>query len=202
MDSTFQSRPDWDTWFISLAHLISLRSLDPSKNGCVVTDQERTILSVGYNSPPRGCDDEMIPLTRPEKYRYMEHAESNAIINAARSGVSLKNSIFYITSHPCHECIRKIINVGATRVIYVDRLCKCVDDDSKKAIDVMLKDQSIVFIKYTNIEQVTGTLQRCIDYTKEKNELNTNEFQKIESTPHNGNSILNDLFVKNKPLGL
>lgn len=112
-------RPRWDYYFISLCLLTSQRSLDPAtKHGCVVVDDDKTILSVGYNSPPRGCCDKDIPLTRPEKYPYFRHAEDNAISNAARVGVSLKNSTFYITGMPCPDCFGKIKNVGAKRIVH------------------------------------------------------------------------------------
>lgn len=114
----FDERPDWDTWFMTLAFIVSQRSLDKTtKHGCVVVDTSHTILSVGYNGPPRGCIDENVPLDRPAKYLFMEHAESNAITNAARSGISLRGSFFYITGPPCHDCFRKIVNVGAVKII-------------------------------------------------------------------------------------
>ena len=112
------NRPSWDEYYIDMAFYISQKSLDPStKHGCIVVDEEHTPLSMGYNSPPRGCIDEKIPLTRPEKYPYMVHAEENAIINAARSGTSLKGSTFYITGHPCSRSFRMISNVGAIKIV-------------------------------------------------------------------------------------
>ena len=86
-----QPRPDWETWFVAICGISGSEVVDPStKHGCVVVDDDHTILSVGYNSPPRGCQDDAIPTTRPEKYPDFVHAEENAIANAARTGVSLK----------------------------------------------------------------------------------------------------------------
>lgn len=132
------SRPSWDEYYMDMAFFVSQKSLDPhTKHGCIVVDNEYTPLSMGYNSPPRGCIDDMIPLTRPEKYPYMVHSEENAIINAARSGVSLKGSTFYITGFPCPRCFRGILNVGAEKIVYGPVNSNCISEEDKNAIELM-----------------------------------------------------------------
>ena len=128
-------RPSWDTLWMSLCFTFAQRSLDAeTKHGCVVVDDDNTLLSMGYNSPSRGCVDKYIPKTRPEKYANMRHAEENAISNAARIGVSLKGSIFYITGHPCHNCFGMIKNVGAKKIIYGHVGSACLKDDESLAV--------------------------------------------------------------------
>ncbi len=158
-------RPDWDTWFMSMAFIAAQRSLDPdTKNGCVVVDDERTILSIGYNSPPRGCDDSSIPLTRPEKYKYMEHSESNAIINAARSGTSIRGSTFYVTGMPCQDCFRKIINVGCRRLVYASiNKANCIKPEDEEAIQLMLKGQQLEIVQWHQ----PGDMLQLLDQTKD-----------------------------------
>lgn len=120
------NRPNFDLWFMTLCVLISQRSLDPeTKCGTVVVDENNSIISVGYNSPPRGCVDEEVPLTRPEKYLWMAHSEINAITNAALTGSCLKNSTFYVTGPPCAVCFRSILNTGAKRLVYGTIKAKC-----------------------------------------------------------------------------
>lgn len=132
------NRPSWDEYYMDMAFYISQRSIDPStKHGCMVVNAEHIPLSMGYNSPPRGCIDEDIPLTRPEKYPFMVHAEENAIINAAYSGTTLKGSTFYITGFPCSRCFRGILNVGATRIVYGPVNSKCVSEEDLNAIKTM-----------------------------------------------------------------
>ena len=82
----------WDTYFISLAYLIAMKSKDTkTKHGSVIVGIDNEIVSTGYNSPPRGIDDNKPERQgRPEKYFWNEHSERNAIYNAARIGVSLK----------------------------------------------------------------------------------------------------------------
>ena len=113
------SRPEWDTWFMSLAFVASQRSLDKhTKHGCVIVSSDRSVLSMGYNGPPRGCLDEEIPLERPDKYLFMKHAETNAIVNAAACGVSLKGASVYVTGIPCHSCYGDLTNLQVKEVIF------------------------------------------------------------------------------------
>lgn len=160
-------RPDWDAWFITICCLVSQRSLDPhTKHGCVVIDADRTILSLGYNGPPRGCSDEDIPLTRPAKYKYMSHAEVNAITNAARSGVSLKGATFYITGMPCQDCFRHILNVGARRIVYGVVGSVCIQDEDLEAIQRMNSNGRIEFAEYRDtaaIFELLGTTRGYIE---------------------------------------
>jgi dCMP deaminase len=109
----------WTKHFMSIAHLTASKSKDTStKVGAVFTDFENTQLSSGYNGLPRGI--EYIPerLERPLKYKYFEHAERNAIYNAVRKGIPLMDSTLYVTSFPCSDCARAIIQSGCTRVVY------------------------------------------------------------------------------------
>jgi len=132
------NRPGWDKYYMDMTFYIAQKSLDPvTKHGCIVVDKEHTPLSMGFNSPPRGCIDEEMPLTRPAKYFPFLHSEENAIINAARNGISLKSSTFYITGHPCHKCFRMILNVGATRIIYGPVNSNCVSEEDLDAIKLM-----------------------------------------------------------------
>lgn len=146
-------RPNWDHWYLAMCLVVSQRSIDTStKHGCVIVGEDREVLSIGYNSPPRNCNDSDIPQTRPEKYNYLEHSESNGILNAARIGVSLRNSTFYITGYPCHDCIRKIINVGAKRVVYGEIDSHCNNNYSVEAGRKMLENQRIEFVKIPLVE--------------------------------------------------
>jgi dCMP deaminase len=144
-------RPNWDTLWMGLCFLFAQRSLDEqTKHGCVVVGESNTLLSVGYNSPPRGCNDKDIPKVRPAKYNYMRHAEENAISNAARVGTSLFGSTFYITGHPCHNCFGMIKNVGAKRIVYGDVDTVSMGEESKKVIEDLQKVNEIEVVKFDN----------------------------------------------------
>jgi len=80
----------WAEYFRKIAHTVKLKSKDQNTQiGAVIVGSNNEIRSTGYNSFPRGIEDfHDERQERPEKYYWMEHAERNAIINAARIGVS------------------------------------------------------------------------------------------------------------------
>ncbi|MAV06644.1 MAG: deoxycytidylate deaminase [Euryarchaeota archaeon] len=110
----------WDRRFIDLALHISGWSKDPStKVGCVVVGEDREIRSTGFNGFPRGIEDSMERLEDRElKYPLICHAEENAIMHAARIGISLKDCTAYVTWPPCTRCARSLIQAGVIEVVY------------------------------------------------------------------------------------
>ena len=90
----------WDEYFMGLAHLSALRSKDPNTQvGACIVDEDKKVVSIGYNGMPRGCVDAKMPWSREgdfknTKYAYVVHAELNAILNSPRS---LKNTILYVS---------------------------------------------------------------------------------------------------------
>jgi dCMP deaminase len=116
---------NWTDYFLNIAEQVKLKSKDESTQiGAVIVGEDKEVLSTGYNSFPRGLDDSLKERQeRPEKYFWIEHAERNAIYNAARIGVSLKNSVIYLTSGlPCMDCARGIVNSGI-RTVYCKQIC-------------------------------------------------------------------------------
>ncbi len=79
--------------------------------------KDKMIISDGYNGTPAGfenvCEDEN-GLTKP----YVLHAEANAITKIARSGNSSEGATLYVTTSPCIECSKLIIQAGIKRVVY------------------------------------------------------------------------------------
>ncbi len=97
----------------------NLFSKDPNKKvGAIIVSNDFTqILSTGINGFPRKFDDNNKERwLRPAKYIYVAHAESNAICNAARSGVSINNCIIITTMFPCFECSKLIIQSGIKEI--------------------------------------------------------------------------------------
>ena len=110
----------WDKRFLDLADHIAKWSKDPSTQvGCVVVGADREIRSTGFNGFPRGIQDDDDRLTdRNKKYPMICHAEENAIMHAARTGISLKNCIAYVTWPPCTRCARSLIQAGVSEIVY------------------------------------------------------------------------------------
>ena len=113
---------DWNERFLNLATHISKWSKDPStKVGCVVVGPDNEIRSTGFNGLPRGIEDSEDRLNNREiKYPMICHAEENAILHAARIGISLKECTAYVTWPPCTRCARSLIQAGILTVIYTE----------------------------------------------------------------------------------
>lgn len=109
----------WDRRFLELAHSVGAWSKDRSaKAGCVIVGPDRLIRSTGYNGFVRGVDDE-VPSRheRPIKYSWTEHAERNAIYNAARLGIAIEGCTAYVNWFPCIDCARALVQVGIVRLV-------------------------------------------------------------------------------------
>jgi len=111
--------PDWNAYYLAVCRSVALRSKDPSTQiGCVIVGPAHEIRSTGYNSFPRGINDKAPQRReRPEKYLWIEHAERNAIYNAARAGTALAGCTVYVEVTPCMDCARAIVQAGIARVI-------------------------------------------------------------------------------------
>ena len=111
---------DWDGRFLGLAAHIAGWSKDPSTQvGCVIVGPDREVRSTGFNGLPRGIADTRERLEDRElKYPLICHAEENAIMHAARIGISLKGCTVYVTWPPCTRCARSLIQAGVSEVVY------------------------------------------------------------------------------------
>jgi len=133
-----------DKYFMELAKVCATRSLDEhSQFGCVAVSKDGSVLSTGYNGPPRGVDDSAVPLTRPAKYTYMEHSERNCIYNAARIGIPLEGCTFYVTGVPCLDCLRGMYQVGAKRVCCMPKQAKMLRPEDAELIKFLSKYMEI-----------------------------------------------------------
>lgn len=110
---------DWNKRFMKLAEHISTWSKDKSRKvGSVIVDEDRRVISVGFNGQAIGCDDnDESRYVKPKKLLYFVHAEVNAICACAKSGISTKNTILYCTLHPCSGCCKAIIQSGIKKVV-------------------------------------------------------------------------------------
>ncbi len=111
----------WDECFSQMAHLIAMRSKDPSTQaGSVIVDDNKIVVGLGYNGWPRGINDDQLPWEREgdflsTKYAYVVHAEENAIFNANKSVHGCK---IYCTLFPCNECVKTLIQNNVKEIIY------------------------------------------------------------------------------------
>ena len=110
----------WETYFMKIALLSAQRSKDPNTQvGTCIVSQDNKIIGIGYNGMPRGCSDDKFSWNKPEKYLYVCHAEQNALLNA-NDFSKLKDSILYTTLFPCNECTKNIIQLGVSKIYYLE----------------------------------------------------------------------------------
>lgn len=121
----------WDERFMRLAETVAEWSSCYQSNrhvGAVIVKDKR-ILTTGYNGAPAGVTscaergvclrrEKNIPSGTMQELCYAVHAEQNAIIQAAKLGVSVEGATMYVTHQPCVICARMIINSGIKTVIY------------------------------------------------------------------------------------
>jgi dCMP deaminase len=109
----------WDEYFHGIAQAVALKSKDKKRKvGAVIVAAEgNVILSTGFNGFARGIRETAERTDdQAEKLFWVTHAETNAIFNAARHGVSLVDSTMYVTLFPCYGCAQAIVQAGIKRV--------------------------------------------------------------------------------------
>ena len=113
-------RASWDEYFMNIARVVSSRSTCPRKSVGAVIVRDKTILSTGYNGSIRGmphCTEAGHMMENGHCVATI-HAESNAILQAARNGVMIDGGTIYVTASPCWNCFKEIANSGICRVVY------------------------------------------------------------------------------------
>jgi dCMP deaminase len=161
------NRPNWDTFFMSLAYLVSQRSPDEqTKVGAVLVDKNKRILSLGFNGFPRGCKDSELPTTRPDKYFYIIHAEDNCIMNA-HSIPESELCTMYCTAIPCHECTKKIIQYGIGKIVYGPVLPSAFKEQEYiENRRKLLEEIKINFVEFDNSNTKSNEMVDLLDQTK------------------------------------
>lgn len=106
----------WDARFIEMAWLVAGWSKDPSRQvGSVIVSNDMRKISVGFNGFPRGIvDTEERLFNKDIKLKLMVHAERNAMDNA---DFPLSDCTIYVTTFPCAECAKGIIQKGIRRIV-------------------------------------------------------------------------------------
>ena len=113
------SRSTATEWFVFLTNFVASKATCPRFHAGAVIVRDNRIISTGYNSSPSGsahCED-VGCLILNDHCKRSTHAEQNAIINAARVGVSTVGATMFIKGHPCVDCAKHIVNSGITHVV-------------------------------------------------------------------------------------
>lgn len=121
----------WDVRFMELAHSIANWSscFQPNRKIGAIIVRNKRIITTGYNGAPSGIQSCMergeclrrkldIPSGTRQEICYAIHAEQNAIIQAAKLGISIEGATMYCTHQPCVICAKMIVNAGICRVVF------------------------------------------------------------------------------------
>ncbi len=108
-----------DQRYLKMADIWAQNSYCKRRQVGALLIKDQMIISDGYNGTPSGfeniCEDEN-DNTKP----YVLHAEANAITKVAKSGNSSNGATLYVTSSPCLECSKLIIQAGIKRVVFTE----------------------------------------------------------------------------------
>lgn len=108
--------PNWPTYFMSIAEVVSTRSKDPAtKVGAVLVDTKNHIVGTGYNGMQKGMLETVGLWQRPTKYQWVIHAEENAINHSTNITAA---ATLYCTLFPCLKCMNKIIEDTSISLVY------------------------------------------------------------------------------------
>lgn len=121
-------RPSWDEYFMGLANQVATRTTCLRRAvGCVLV-RDRRIIATGYNGAPTGlrhcgevgCLRQQLNVPSGQKHELCRalHAEQNALIQAARYGLSVEGATVYVNTQPCVLCAKMLINAGITEIVY------------------------------------------------------------------------------------
>ena len=126
MSGRSYERPDVDTYFMRIAHVVASRSTCLHRQVGAVIVRGKQIVSTGYNGAAAGhphcldigCAREGVRSGSNMELCRGAHAEQNAINFAARYGIAIEGATLYCTHYPCSACAKSIINAGISRVVY------------------------------------------------------------------------------------
>lgn len=123
-------RPSWDSYFMSMAVMVSRRSTCLRRHVGAVIVKDKRLLATGYNGAPSGlphclevgCLRDQMKIPSGERHELCRaiHAEQNALVQAAAFGVSVKGAKIYSTTYPCSLCAKMLINAGIEEIIVMD----------------------------------------------------------------------------------
>lgn len=123
-------RIPWDHYFMKIAQLVAERSTCVRRKVGAVIVRDKHILTTGYNGAPKelphctqiGCLREELGIPSGERVEICRgiHAEQNALVQAARFGISLEGGTLYSSTQPCVTCAKLLINAGIVKILYLE----------------------------------------------------------------------------------
>ena len=157
---------NWDEYFLGIAEAVALKSKDPSsKMGCVIVDQNKRVVSLGYNGMVQGSDESKMTLKeRPMKYHFAIHSEMNAIIFAHQdlTGCTLYNRVA-----TCDNCLKYCLQAGIKRFVYRELRVHSHSTDPAKSMTNYETDEAVVRLLASMPDVQTLNLTNGKTYTQD-----------------------------------
>jgi dCMP deaminase len=118
MEFTNYIPPAFDVCCMKQVYLAAERSKDPRTKIGAVLVREKNVIGTGYNGFARKVNDSPDRYNdKPTKYKFVVHAEDNAILTCARLGIPTLGSVLYTNGIPCRECCKSVIQGGITEIV-------------------------------------------------------------------------------------
>jgi dCMP deaminase len=140
-------RTSWDEYFMEIARQVASRATCDRKHVGALLVRDRIILSTGYNGSIRGMPhcDEVGHLMENGHCVATVHAEANAVLQAARTGVRIESSALYTTASPCWPCFKLVANAGILRIVYGEfyRDPRIFDVAARLGIELVSLEQAV-----------------------------------------------------------
>lgn len=141
---------------MKIAEVVANRATCDRKLVGAVIVRDKTILSTGYNGSVRGLEhcDEVGHLMENGHCVATIHAESNAILQAAKNGVCIDRATIYTTASPCWSCFKMIANTGIKRICFGEfyRDERIFEVAKKLGIELVKMDSSRVELKEESLD--------------------------------------------------
>lgn len=184
-DEEIAKLKQWDNYFMGIARAVGQNSKCLSRHIGAILVKDKSIISTGYNGPPRGVpicsernpNNENVCPRRLAGFKSGEglhmcvsgHAERNCLINACRMGICVKDSILYCDCYvPCKDCLVEVINAGVKEIVcntkgsntankgaYYDELSKYLLENSN--VSIRMVELKTRHSVYHNLELSTSS---------------------------------------------
>ncbi len=160
------TQQEWDEYFLRIADTVAERSKDPSsKMGCVIVDQNKRVVSLGYNGLLQGADESKMTLSeRPMKYYFAIHSEMNAVLFAHQdlSGCTIYNRVA-----TCENCLKYCLQAGIKRFVYRELRVHSHSTDPKKSMTNVETDEAVIRLLASMPEVKTLNITNGKTYTED-----------------------------------
>ncbi len=175
------SQKQWDEYFLKIAETVALKSKDPSSQmGCVIVDNHKRVVSVGYNGMVQGADESKMTLKeRPMKYHFVIHSEMNALLYAHKD---LTSCTIYNMTATCDNCLKHCLQAGIKRFVYKKLRVHSHSTDPQHSMTNIETDEAIIRLLASMPEVETLNIENGKTYTEDildSYDKNSEEYKRL-----------------------